>query len=227
MIRPAVLAASALLAGCATVPRPEPDTPYRALGTEPFWALELTGGQMVFTEADAPGVRIVETQPRPIYGFAGDIYQGRRINLNIVRGQRCSDGMSDRIFPDRVQVRIDGRAFEGCGGQALMPDRLAGTSWTVESVNARPTGGGERFQLRFEGDRLSGSFGCNRASGGYRFDGQTLKPAALALTRMACPDMRFEEEAAAILSRPAVASWSGDRLTLSNALGTMVLRRMP
>lgn len=111
-----------LLAGCATPPPSAPPTAtYRALGTEPFWALDLTGREMVFTEANAPGVRIVERQPEPIHGFAGDIYQGRRINLNIVQGQRCSDGMSDRVYPDRVQVRVDDRSFEGCGGPFPFP----------------------------------------------------------------------------------------------------------
>lgn len=109
-----------LVTGCATVPAgaPEGSVQYRAIGTEPFWSLELNGREMVFTEANAPGVRIVDAQPRPIHGFAGDIYQGKRINLNIVHGQRCSDGMSDRVYPDKVQVRVDGRAFEGCGGSA-------------------------------------------------------------------------------------------------------------
>ncbi|UUR08984.1 COG3650 family protein [Sphingomonas glaciei] len=111
------LAAIALLAGCATVSTAPagPAATYRALGTEPFWSLELNGREMVFTEANAPGVRIVEPQPQPIHGFAGDIYHGRRINLNIVHGQRCSDGMSDRIYRDKVQVRVDDRSFEGCG----------------------------------------------------------------------------------------------------------------
>lgn len=109
-----------LVAGCATAPAPTPESSatYRALGTERFWSLELNGREMVFTEANAPGVRIIDAQPRPIHGFAGDIYQGKRINLNIVHGQRCSDGMSDRVYPDKVQVSVDGRAFEGCGGGA-------------------------------------------------------------------------------------------------------------
>ena len=137
--------AGVLLSGCASLPAPPPaeGTSYKAVGTEPFWALELTGRQMVFTEANAPDVRIVEAQPRAIHGFAGDIYQGRRINLNIVRGQRCSDGMSDRVYPDKVQVRIDGRAFEGCGDEAMMPASLEGSSWSVVSVNGRAVAGGE------------------------------------------------------------------------------------
>lgn len=117
-MRALLLITPALLAGCATVPPAplEPAATYRALGTEPFWSLELNGREMVFTEANAPGQRVTEPQPRALHGFAGDIYQGRRINLNIVHGQRCSDGMSDRVYQDKVQVRVDDRSFEGCGG---------------------------------------------------------------------------------------------------------------
>lgn len=222
------LAAIALLAlaGCATLPPAEPGTVYRALGTEPFWALELTGREMVFTEANAPGVRIAEAQPRPIHGFAGDIYQGQRINLNIVRGQRCSDGMTDRIYPDRVQVRVDGRSFEGCGGEGMMPVSLEGTSWSVASINGRPVPGGERYFVRFEGGQLRARFGCNNMSTPAQQDGARLVTGALVATRMACPDMRDETEAAQVLRLPSDLSWgSGDRLTLSNSGGTIVLRR--
>ena len=124
-MRALALVATALLSGCATLPAAPVETvaTYRALGTEPFWSLELNGREMVFTEANAPGQRIVEPQLRAIHGFAGDIYQGRRINLNIVHGQRCSDGMSDRVYPDKVQVRVDDRSFEGCGGGVETPAR--------------------------------------------------------------------------------------------------------
>jgi heat shock protein HslJ len=36
--------------------------------------------------------------------------------VNIVKNQHCSDGMSDRVYPDKVQVTVDGRQFNGCGG---------------------------------------------------------------------------------------------------------------
>ncbi len=220
------LLAGLLLAGCTTVPPVEQGTVYRAVGTEPFWALELTGREMVFTEANAPGVRLVDPQPRPIHGFAGDIYQGRRINLNIVRGTRCSDGMSDRIYPDKVQVRVDGRSFEGCGGESLVPPSVEGTSWSIESLNGRTVRGGERYYVRFEGGQLRARFGCNSLSGPVQQDGARLVTAGLAATRMACPDMRDETEASEILRLPSDLSWSGgDQLTLSNSRGTLVLRR--
>ena len=113
-----LLALSAALAACA--PRPSPLPPasgsvYRALGTEPFWSLTLDGREMVFTEANAPGQQIAVPQPKVIIGFAGEIYQAERMGLNIVHTP-CSDGMSDRTYPDKVQLRVDGRSFEGCGG---------------------------------------------------------------------------------------------------------------
>ena len=47
-----------------------------------------------------------------IIGIAGEIYQTPRINVNIVHGA-CSDGMSDRVYPDKVQVTVDGRQVNG------------------------------------------------------------------------------------------------------------------
>ena len=106
------------LAGCTTVPPSPTPAVYRALGTEPFWSLTLDGREMVFTEANAPGQRTVMPQPKAIIGFAGEIYQTERMGVNIVHTP-CSDGMSDRTYPDKVQLRVDGRSFEGCGGAEL------------------------------------------------------------------------------------------------------------
>jgi len=109
----------ALVAACMDPPPPPPLTPnppggvYRALGTEPFWGLTIDERQMVFTAPDAQP--IAQPTPRVIVGFAGEIYQTPRINVNIVHGQ-CSDGMSDRTYPDKVQVTVDGQRFNGCGG---------------------------------------------------------------------------------------------------------------
>lgn len=121
MKRLAALTALAL-AGCYARPPLPPPPPsgdlYVALGTEPFWRLTMNSAEIVFTEANAPGVQVAQPTPRPIIAVAGEVYQTPRIGLNIVHS-RCSDGMSDRIYPDKVQVRIDNRSFEGCGGPPL------------------------------------------------------------------------------------------------------------
>jgi uncharacterized membrane protein len=103
----------ALLAGCMTTPPPAPP-PYRAIGTEPFWNLLIDEHHLTFVPPDAPPIQ--QPTPKVIVGIAGEIYQTPRINVNIVHSPGCSDGMSDRVYPDKVQVTVDGRRFDGCGG---------------------------------------------------------------------------------------------------------------
>ena len=112
MRRVLTIALAAAMAACAPVPGPPPP-PYHALGTEPFWNLLIDEHNITFVEPEKAPV----TQPTPkvIVGIAGEIYQTPRIDVNIVHAQ-CSDGMSDRVYPDKVQVTVDGRQFNGCGG---------------------------------------------------------------------------------------------------------------
>ncbi len=100
------------LAGCLSMPPPAPP-PYHALGTEPFWNLLIDEHHITFTQPDADPIR--QPTPKVIGGIAGEIYQTPRIGVNIVHRQ-CNDGMSDRVYPDTVQVDVDGRRFNGCGG---------------------------------------------------------------------------------------------------------------
>src|SRR4051812_30342992 len=107
------LLAAALMLGSAAVPANAQNAPYRALGTEPFWSLTIDVRTMKF---EAPGQHSVTVPtPRVIHGFAGEIYQTRRIGVNTVH-KACSDGMSDRSYPDTVQVTVDGKRYTGCGG---------------------------------------------------------------------------------------------------------------
>jgi uncharacterized membrane protein len=68
---------------------------------------------ITFVETEKAPIK--QPTPKVIVGIAGEIYQTPRIDVNIVHAQ-CSDGMSDRVYPDKVQVTVDGRQFNGCGG---------------------------------------------------------------------------------------------------------------
>ena len=225
----APLAVLAALAACQMLPPgppyTEPAGTYRALGTEPFWGLAITPREMVFDDPSGP-VRISQATPQPIIGTAGEIYQTPRLNVNIVH-TRCSDGMSDRTYPDTVQVTADGRRFEGCGGGAVAPAALAGSNWRVAAVNGRATTpAADPFAMNFEAARFSATFGCNRLSAEYRQTGDMVTAGPVMATRMACPDMSYENQGSAILSRPMRINWSGgDRLTLSNDAGSIEMVR--
>ena len=99
-------------AACAPLPGPPPP-PYHGVGTEPFWSLLIDEHDITFVQPEAQPIK--QPTPKVINGFAGEIYQTPRINVNIVHAQ-CSDGMSDRVYPDKVQVTVDGKQFNGCGG---------------------------------------------------------------------------------------------------------------
>jgi heat shock protein HslJ len=223
--------AASALAGCMAPPPSPPLTPnppggvYRAVGTEPFWDLTIDERQMVFTDR-GNNIAVAQPTPRVIVGIAGEIYQTPRLNVNIVH-RDCSDGMSDRAYPDTVQVDVEGHRYNGCGGGAVAPTSLAGTSWRIGIVNGRstPPNRGE-YYMRFEQNRLSARFGCNSMGADYTQTANIVNLGPVMATRMACPDMSFESQGGAILNQPMTMSWSGgDRLTLSNAAGRIELVR--
>jgi heat shock protein HslJ len=215
-------------------PYPAPPAPYpgqdqgnyRAIGTEPFWDLEI-GDQMVFTDR-GNNVVVSQPTPRPINGTAGEIYRTQRIEVNVTH-VRCSDGMSDRTYPDTVQVYIDGQMYRGCGAPSAFyssigedglpkapppPPPLAGpgdaipldkTRWRVVAINNRPTPRDGNFSMQFSDGRLSATLGCNGLGAGYTQSGATLDAGIVMGTKMACPDMSWEQQGSAIL---------GDLMTL-------------
>jgi heat shock protein HslJ len=237
------------LTACTTYPSgPAPYPPggpvfpsgvnYRATGTEPFWSLDI-GRDMTFVDR-GNGVTVVQPTPPPNHGVAGEIYQTPRINANIVHAP-CSDGMSDRTYPDQVQVRVDGREYRGCGAPTSWygwngegtsapgnggATALSNTNWRVAAVNGEPTPVSGPFFMNFESDsRLGAKFGCNSMGAGYSQTGATLTVGAVMATRMACPDMHFESAASAILARPLTVSGYGSQVTLTSSAGSIALVR--
>lgn len=99
--------------------------PLRALGTEPFWALDIEASELRFrTPDDTAGVRFPATAP----SIAGDTasWTGRRDTVAIeahVWPVKCSDGMSDREYPYTVRVSVTGTLYHGCADHR---ERIAG-----------------------------------------------------------------------------------------------------
>ena len=286
---------------------PSGETTYRAIGTEPFWDLEI-GRELIFTDR-GNNVSVSQAAPAPIQGTAGPTYQTSRLEVNIVHRQ-CSDGMSDRSYPDTVDVRVDGRQrYRGCGapieyfnqtdetgqprytqqtanqpgypapggpygqpypGQAQPPypapggaypqpgypgpggaypqpgypapgpaygqqgygapgepqgmpiASLTGTNWRVLAINGTRTPA-SNFYMNFMPDQLGAKFGCNSLSATYTQSGNGVRFGPVAATRMACPDMTFEQQGSQILAQPVTVSGFGNRVTLSNARGSIDL----
>lgn len=241
------------LAACQTAPYPTEPYPapyplpinrgeYRAIGTEPFWDLTI-GDRMTFTDR-GNNLTVSEVTPPRRNGVAGEMYQGRRLRVNVVHS-RCSDGMSDRAYPDTVQAYVDGRLYKGCGapasfflsvderGNPRMTSSLPGpetalerTRWRVVRINGRPVPRQGDYHIDFDSGRIAAKFGCNAIGGTYSQSGNTLDAGVLIATRMACPNMRFESEGSAIFDQVMTVAVTGrNRLTLSSNAGTIDLVR--
>lgn len=89
--------------------------PVRALGTEPFWSVELNGREMVYSGVDRPERRAA--QPRAVIqgtmaAFEGSTDEGP---LEVtVTATECSDGMSDRTYPLTAIVKVGEETLTGC-----------------------------------------------------------------------------------------------------------------
>ncbi|MEJ7925980.1 membrane-like protein [Sphingobium sp. AN641] len=98
---------------------PRRDVGYRALGTEPFWAVTLRGDRATLERPDH--------SPRSFTGATTDDdgrtrrYIADGLTLTITPGP-CSDGMSDSIWSDSVQVAFGEGTLKGCGGDKEMPE---------------------------------------------------------------------------------------------------------
>lgn len=198
---------------------------YKAVGTEPGWSLTVRPARMDYA-GDYGEVNIAEPTP-PNFRAAHGTYRSGKLQVTISAGP-CSDGMSDLIYRQTVRVTAEGRTVSGCGGGTIAPNTLAGTSWSVVSVNGRPVRGGGDYYVQFSDKTLSAKFGCNAMGGAYSINGDHLSVDKLEQTLMGCPEpaATFESEASALLrSNVRVEKIDGSRLRLVSEAGTIELKR--
>jgi heat shock protein HslJ len=117
----------------------------------------------------------------------------------------------------------------GCGGDAGSssdPATLEGVVWVLGS--GLDVDGWEAVapDATFEEETVSGSTGCNRYTGPYTVDGDTLEIGVLATTRMACAPPADAVELAYIAAFEQVAQWrtEGGELVLLDSDGAELLR---
>jgi heat shock protein HslJ len=226
------IAVALLAAACAPVagtqaPAPTDDAPYRAIGTEPGWALTI-GDEMHYA-GDYGETKIIIPTPEPRASVNGDRYVTTRLIVDITHAP-CSDGMSDRRYPDTVTVTADGKTVHGCGGAGggKMAVALAGSDWSIATINGAPATTARATSMHFGKDgRISGNAGCNSFGGSYTLEDDTLTVGQVVSTKMAClgPGMKQESAVFAILAQPMrVSRQDNNTVALSSDAGTIVLK---
>jgi heat shock protein HslJ len=214
----------------AEAPAPEaPAIRYRAVGTEPFWALTIEGGTMTLERPDREPV--TRAQPVSMIGGAAEVYRTRGLAVIIYRDRACSDGMSDRTYPDTVRIIAERVRYQGCGGtpdaDAADTSAIIDGSWQIESIAGRQISN-EDAVIRFEQGRIAASVGCNRIGGSFRFESGRLSVGTMMSTKMACPGPLMEQESALarlLGQRLSVTTNPAEKLVMTAPGGeTLVLR---
>lgn len=107
--------------GTEQLPFPPPNRPapnsaagdrYRAIGTEPFWAVTVKGSALTLERPDKPpiGYAVSRHDDKRAVRYLGDGF-----SMTVTEGP-CSDGMSDSVWSDRVAIAFGEGTLSGCGG---------------------------------------------------------------------------------------------------------------
>ncbi|NVK44699.1 MAG: META domain-containing protein [Rhodobacteraceae bacterium] len=167
------------------------EAPWVARGNEPGWRVSVSEGQMQ-AELDYGETVIESAWPLAQVHDEGLLYQTDGLDL-LVSPQLCHDDMSGQAYPETVTLTRGVTSFHGCAGEAV--DLLNGPEWQIEDIAGTGVIDASHATLVFDGERVSGSTGCNRFTGGVELTGEGLSFAPLAVTRMMCPEALMQQEA--------------------------------
>jgi heat shock protein HslJ len=127
---------------------------------------------------------------------------------------------------------LSGEGFSLTFGEEAPPVALplVGTMWTLTTIASGDAVSsvlmGTDVTAEFTADgTVSGSAGCNRYSGTYRWTGDQLAFYSLASTKMACADDVTAQESAFLASMEQVATFAidGEQLTVMDGSGALLL----
>lgn len=99
----------------------------RLVGTEPFWGGTIRAGELVYSTPENQRGDLVAVRRfagNNGLGFSGT-WNGAPLDLAITPAS-CSDGMSDRIYPFAVTLRLGEEQRDGCAWTDRMPFTGAG-----------------------------------------------------------------------------------------------------
>ena len=113
---------------------------WRAIGTEPFWGLDIDSTGLRFTTPDdTMGIRWPPLTPMVMGDTVRWVGETERAAVDArVWPAGCSDGMSDRDWPYTAVARVDGTTYRGCARSRARPPVVEGLegNWHVVAHHA-------------------------------------------------------------------------------------------
>ncbi len=217
------------------------DVDFVAMGSEPFWSLELTKGQVRFRTVAGTDSLIV---PLPAPNQAADVpvlrYRAQTAagELTVTIAPRpCTNSMSGEVLPYTVTVQARTaaqpatRAFAGCG--RYLGDYRLHDIWALESLNGQAVAAAQfakdkpYLELNLTREEALGFAGCNGFDGSLTPERAGLKFGTLRGTMLACPARPFERKFLGALSGNSFTyRLENRRLMLENRVHQLVFRKV-
>ncbi len=214
------------------------DEYFKAMGTEPFWALRISP-QMVelFTMEDtlrAPHAEPARAMDANVKRYALKT-EASELDIRIVRDS-CINAMSGALFPYRVSVEYrrtadpERKEVRGCG--LYIADYRLHDLWVLESIEGKTVqrddypGDLPFLEINAADHSFSGFTGCNRMMGELFFEPGLLRFGPTAVTKRACPGLgAAEQDFLNALERATTYTLADNRLTLMNPESELMVFR--
>ena len=221
-------------------PTPGSAAPFKAVGNEPSWTLDVGAGRLLLLTDDGR-TRTLLPLPPPVRIEGGRRYEARNdahtLSVTIL-DRVCADTMTGMPRPATVEVTLDGRVLKGCGGDSTA--LLRGGPWSVETVRERPLVFLEAkknkppvrttIAMTFDAaGRLSGTTSCNTYHATYLLSGEGLMITMPIASARPCQPQVMSQEAAFLETLRGVQRFEitadGALVLVASEGGTITARR--
>ena len=206
------------------------DIYFRAVGTEPFWGLEVSEKEVKFTQVESaeslvfPNIHLESLEENKKLTFMN---KSHSVTISITPGE-CSDGMSDQRYSHKVNLELIetavGKAKDYNGCAKFMADPQLTNIWILETMQGNKITNQE-FANEFpyldfttEKSIFGGFAGCNTITGKLKVNtGNRLELIDIASTKMMCERDNKEQMFLGLLSKVGAYKFDGDTLILMDA----------
>lgn len=210
---------------------------FKAIGTEPFWSLEISEEMIRFQGIEAENEFLVP-HSEPIYAMDANVklYRANTESGEMevtIRKQSCSDGMSDQQHDYKVDINLkrnnlkDAINYSGCGN--YIADYRLFDIWLLEELEGKKVTLANFakeipiIEINSSEKRFSGHGGCNRISGTIFQERELLRFTNIISTKMACGETNMENRFLNALQSSTGYKIKNNRLHLTNPDGKKVI----
>ena len=210
---------------------------FKAIGTEPFWSLEISEEMIRFqgieseSELKAPHVEPIRAMDTNTKLYRLNTEKGEMdITISL---QNCSDGMSDQKHDYKVTINMKGNStkenvnYSGCGNYIV--DYRLFDLWLLEEIDGKKVSLDDfnkempSIEINSSEKKFFGQGGCNRISGNIFQERELLRFTNIISTRMACGEINKENSFLNALQNSTGYKIKNNRLYLTNSDGVKVV----